>query len=97
MPRTPPPDLEVVRRATQTAVLHALATASDVEVIVAAANPADKRVDLLAGAAVLELAAFALELAVPTGGEPLHYDGLRQRYLPEIVFAGRVVSAAARA
>ena len=34
--------------------------------------------------------ADVFELSVPAGGQSLHYDGPRQRYLPEIVFRGRV-------
>ena len=40
--------------------------------------------------ALLELAVTALELARPAGAEPLEYEGLRERYLPEVTFRGRV-------
>jgi hypothetical protein len=32
----------------------------------------------------------ALELACPPGAKPLTYEGLRERYLPEVSFRGRV-------
>lgn len=90
MPRRPAPDLAAVRRSTHAAVLLALADTADVHAVVAAADPADERVNLVAGDAVLELATSALELAVPDGAEPLEYFGLRERYLPEVEFRGRV-------
>jgi hypothetical protein len=31
-----------------------------------------------------------LDLACPAGAEPLEYEGLRERYLPEVTFRGRV-------
>ena len=40
--------------------------------------------------ALLELAVTALDLACPPGAEPLEYEGLRERYLPEVRFRGRV-------
>lgn len=39
--------------------------------------------------AILDLAATALDLAVPSGADALDYEGLRERYLPEVVFRGR--------
>ncbi len=38
----------------------------------------------------LELAVTALDLACPAGVEPLEYEGLRERFLPEVTFCGRV-------
>ena len=40
--------------------------------------------------ALLELAVTALDLACHPGAEPLEYEGLRQRYLPDVRFRGRV-------
>ena len=40
--------------------------------------------------ALLELAVTALDLACPPGAEPLEYYGLREQYLPEVTFRGRV-------
>jgi hypothetical protein len=40
--------------------------------------------------ALLELAVTALDLACPPGAEPLEYEGLCERYLPEVRFRGRV-------
>ncbi len=42
------------------------------------------------GLALLELAVAALNLACPPGAEPLEYEGLREHYLPELRFRGRV-------
>lgn len=39
--------------------------------------------------AILELAVTALELATPAGTDRLVYEGLRERYLPEVQFRGR--------
>ncbi len=38
----------------------------------------------------LELVVTALDLASPPGAEPLLYEGLRERYLWEVTFRGRV-------
>ncbi len=40
--------------------------------------------------ALLELAVTALDLACPAGAEPLECEGLREHYLPEVTFRGRV-------
>jgi hypothetical protein len=40
--------------------------------------------------ALLQLVVTALDLACPPGAEPLEYEGLRERYLPEARFRGRV-------
>ena len=40
--------------------------------------------------ALLELAVTALDVASPPGAEPLDYEGLRARYLPEVTFRRRV-------
>ena len=40
--------------------------------------------------AMLELALTALDLACPPGADPLEYEGVRERYLPEVRFCGRV-------
>lgn len=39
--------------------------------------------------ALLELAVSALDLACPAGAEPLEYEGLRERHLPEVTFRRR--------
>jgi hypothetical protein len=40
--------------------------------------------------AMLDLAVTALDLACPADAEPLAFEGLRERYLPEVTFQGRV-------
>lgn len=55
----------------------------------AAVAPYDVPAAFTPDVAILELAVAALDLAqVPELG-PLEYDGLRERYLPEIQFSGR--------
>ena len=39
---------------------------------------------------MLELAVTALDLASVSRSAPLEYEGLRERYLPEVEFRGRV-------
>jgi len=52
--------------------------------------PAHVRGRFTPDVAMLELAVTALELTCPPGAEPLAYEGLRERYLPEVTFRGRV-------
>ena len=42
--------------------------------------------DLVVGEAVIRMAAGALDLGGFSSSEPLEYDGLRERYLPELEF-----------
>jgi hypothetical protein len=90
MPKRPPLDLDAVARDAHQSTLAALARAEHADEVVAAARPIEPRADFAAGVAILELAVTALDLAVPTGSSPLEYYGLRERYLPEIEFRGRV-------
>jgi len=85
----PPLDHDAVRRSVRAAVLRALEEADELGGVVRAADPGDERARLVAGDALLDLAAAALSLAVPPGAAPLEYEGLRQRYLPEVDFRGR--------
>lgn len=90
MSRRPPLDHDAVRSSVRAAVLEALAGPGDLGSVVRAADPGDDRAPLVAGDALLDLAASALGLAVPHGAEPLEYADLRPRYLPEVEFRGRV-------
>ena len=85
-----PIDLDVLSRDAQGAVLSALARGGDAFDILAAVAPADVANRFAPDVALLELSVTALDLACPSGAEPLEYDGLRERYLLEVTFRGRV-------
>ncbi|SDM11004.1 hypothetical protein SAMN05660642_01696 [Geodermatophilus siccatus] len=85
-----PIDVDALRRDAQGAVLGALARGDDAFDILAAVAPADLAHTLAQDVALLQLAVTALDHACPPGAEPLEYDGLRERYLPEVTFRGRV-------
>ncbi len=90
MPKRTPLYLDAVARDAQQSTLAALASAEHADEVLAAARPVVPRGDFAAGVAILKLAVTALDLAAPTGSSPLEYYGLRERYLPEIEFRGRV-------
>ena len=71
-------------------MLSGLAADDDVDDLVAAAAPSHVPGRFTPDVALLELAVTALDLACPAGAEPLEYEGLRERYLPEVTFRGRV-------
>jgi hypothetical protein len=83
-------DSEDLYRRAQVAVLSGLARGDAVDDLVAAAAPAHVPGRLTPDVALLELAVTALDLAYPAGAEPLQYEGLVERYLPEVTFRGRV-------
>jgi hypothetical protein len=83
-------DPDVLHRDAQLAVLSGLARGDDVYDLMAAAAPSHVPGWFTPDVALLELAVTALELAGPAGAEPLMYEGLRERYLPEVTFRGRV-------
>ena len=70
--------------------LSGLARGDDVYDLVAAAEPSHVPGSVTPSDARLELVVTALDLASPPGAEPLVYEGLRERYLPEVTFRGRV-------
>jgi hypothetical protein len=70
-------------------VLAGLVRGDDVQDLVLAAAPSHVPGWFTPDVALLELAVTALDLAV-AGGEPLEYEGLRERLLPEVTFRGRV-------
>ena len=65
-------------------------TGDDVYDLMAAAAPSHVPGRFTPDVALLELAVTALDLACPAGAEPLKYEALRERYLPEVMFRGRV-------
>ena len=83
-------DQDVLHRRAQVAVLSGLATGDDVYDLMAAAAPSHVPGWFTPDVALLELAVTALDLACPAGAEPLKYEALRERYLPEVTFRGRV-------
>lgn len=85
-----PIDLDVLRRDAKNAVLSRLARGGDAFDIVAAVAPTVVPHRFAPDVALLELAVTALDLACPAGAVPLEYEGLRERYLPEATFRGRV-------
>ena len=82
-------DPDVLHRRAQTAVLAGLLRGDDVGDLVLAAAPSHVPGWFTPDVALLDLAVTALDLAV-SGGEPLEYEGLRERLLPEVPFRGRV-------
>jgi hypothetical protein len=85
-----PIDVEALRRSAQNAVLSGLARGDDVFDIMVAVAPADVPHPFAPDVVVLKLAVTALDLACAARAGPLEYEGLRQRYLPEVTFRGRV-------
>ena len=83
-------DPDVLHRCAQVAVLSALAAGADVSDLMAAVGPSHVPGGFTSGGALLGLAVTALDLACPAGAEPLAYEGLRERFLPEVTFRGRV-------
>jgi hypothetical protein len=83
-------DRAVLHRQAQVAVLAGLLRGDDLDALVEAVAPADVPGWFTPDVAVLELAMSALDLASVPGSELLQYEGLRERYLPEVDFRGRV-------
>jgi hypothetical protein len=83
-------DLELLHQRAQVAVLSGLARGDDVYDLMAAVAPSHVPGWFTPDVALLELAVSALDLACPAGAEPLEYEGLRERYLHEVTFRGRV-------
>jgi len=79
-------DPDVLHRRAQVAVLSGLAAGDDVYDLIAAGAPAHVPGRFTPDVTLLELAVTALDLTCPTGAEPLEYEGLRERYLPEVTF-----------
>jgi hypothetical protein len=83
-------DRDVLHRRAQVALLSGLARGDDVYDLVATAAPGHVPGWFTPDVALLDLAVTALDLACPAGAEPLEYEGLRERSLPEVTFRGRV-------
>jgi hypothetical protein len=80
---------DVLHRQAQLEVLGAMVRGEDLDGLTAAVAPSEVPNWFTPDVAVLELAVTALELATPAGTDRLVYEGLRERYLPEVQFRGR--------
>jgi len=83
-------DPDVLHRRAQVAVLSGLARGDEIHSIVSVTASCHVPGQFTPDVALLELAVTALDLACPPGAEPLQYEGLRERWLPEVRFRGRV-------
>lgn len=90
MANKPRIDPGVLHRQAQVAVLAGLLQGDDVDALLQAVAPCEVPGWFTPDVAVLELAVTALDLASPPGSATLAYEGLRERYLPEVPFSGRV-------
>ena len=90
---TPPgEDPAVLHRRAQVRVLSVLASGEDdVFELLSAVAAYDVRRHFTPDVALLEVAATALGLAVLPGAEPLEYEGLTDRYLPDEMLTGRTL------
>lgn len=84
-------DPEVLHRKAQIAILTGLASGVDVFELMLAVRPYDVRHHFTPDVALLEIAAAGLGLACPPGSEPLEYEGLTDRYLPDQLLTGRTL------
>ena len=92
MAKPPGEDPAVLYRKAQVRVLSMLASGEDdVFELLSALAPYDVRHRFTPDVALLEVAATALGLTVPPGAEPLEYEGLTDRYLPEQMLTGRTL------
>lgn len=90
MSRRPRVDPALLHQQAQVAVLTGLLHGDDIDALVAAVAPAAVRGWFTPDVAILELAVTALDLASRAGPAPLEYEGIREEYLPETEFRGRV-------
>lgn len=83
-------DTDVLHRRAQVELLTRLTRGEDVADLVAALAHHHLPGHFTPDVALLELAVTALDLACPLRAEPLEFEGLRERYLPEATFGSRV-------
>jgi hypothetical protein len=85
-------DPAILHRKAQARILSRLAAGEDdVFALLGALAPYDVRHHFTPDVALLEVAATALGLACPPGSEPLEYEGLTDRYLPDQMLIGRTL------
>jgi hypothetical protein len=82
-------DQDVLRRQAQVAALEGMLRGDDLTILLESVSRSDVPHWFTPDVAILQLAVTALGLACPPGAEPLAYEGLRERYLPEVDFRGR--------
>ena len=84
-------DQDLPHRRAQVVVLAGLLRGDDIDALERAVAPSYVQGWSTPDVAMLELAVTALDLASSLpGSAPLKYVGLRERYLPEAEFGGRV-------
>lgn len=81
---------DALHRQAQEAVLSGLLRGDDVQDLIGAVAPHHMDGSFTPDVAMLDLAVSALDLACPVGAKPLVYEGLLERYLPEVTVRGRV-------
>jgi hypothetical protein len=92
MAKPPGEDPAVLHRKVQVRVLSMLASGEDdVFELMSVLNAYDVRHHFTPDVALLEVAATALGVASPPGSEPLEYEGLTDRYLPDQMLTGRAL------
>jgi hypothetical protein len=90
MSKRPRVDQDLLHRQAQVAFLAGLLRGDDIDTLVASVAPCDVPGWFTPDVAILELAVTALDLASAPGSAPLEYEGLREHYLPEVEFRGRI-------
>lgn len=83
-------DPDLLHEQAQNAALASLVSTDDVDALLAAVAPYDVRNSFTPDVAMLELAVDALDLTHTPGSDVLGYEDLRERYLPEVEFRGRI-------
>jgi len=81
---------DLLHRQAQVALLAGLLRDDDIDALVEAVAPSHVPGWFTPDVAMLELAVSALDLACLPGASILEYERLRERYLPEVQFRGRV-------
>lgn len=79
------------RRAAIRLALSGFARDDDLAVVLRELAPLHPRHDTFPGEVLLDLAADALEEAHASRQDPVDYHQIRERYLPEIEFRGRLL------
>jgi hypothetical protein len=69
--------------------LDGIGTGRDIHDVVIEIHPLHPKNNTFPGEVFLELAADALELSGASRSQPIEYEGIRERYLPECEFRGR--------
>lgn len=83
-------DPDRLHEQAQNAALAGLSRGDDIDALLAAIAPHHVPGTFTPDVAILELAVDALDLAHSPGSDLLEYEGLRERYLPEVEFYGRI-------